>query len=349
MLQLSLTMWYLPFLEKGLVPDFALKRIIHLLNTKKLKSLRKPLAEEQEDLQKLVKELSESPLAIKTIQANQQHYEVPSDFFSCVLGQNMKYSSAYWEEHYRIPEDLKLAEEKMLQLYLERGEFEDGQKVLELGCGWGSLSLYLAKRFPKSKITSISNSKTQKKFIEQRASSQGIKNLKIITVDINEFSTREKYDRIVSIEMFEHLRNYELLFRNLNQWLGPKGKLFFHIFCHHRYAYPFETKDDFDWMSRYFFSGGMMPAKDLFSYFSAPLQLERLWMVNGEHYAKTSYAWLANLDKSKPKVLRIFKKCYPNQELKYFNSWRVFFIAVAELFRYGKGNEWAVAHYLFKK
>ncbi len=342
-------MWYLPLLEKGLIPDTVLKLIIKILNRQKLQSLKSSTVKENEFLQQQIALLKESPLAIKTDSANQQHYEVPAEFFTYVLGENLKYSSAYWEKNYAVSRDLDLAEKKMLSLYSQRGEFTNGQKILELGCGWGSLTFFLAQHFPKSKITAVSNSKVQKAFIVKKAKKLKIKNIQVITEDINRLKLKEKFDRIVSIEMFEHLRNYKMLFERLNNWLKADGKLFIHIFCHQKYTYPFEVKDSFDWMSKYFFSGGIMPSKELFLYFAAPLKLEKMWLVNGEHYAKTAEAWLYKHDASQEKIQALFKGHYQEEAKKYFYFWRIFFLAVKELFAYDKGNEWLVAHYLFSK
>ncbi len=342
-------MWYLPLIEKNLIPDFLLKKIIKFLNYKKLQSLRANPVQENDHHQKQILDLRKSSLAVETKKVNEQHYEVPYEFFTYALGPHLKYSSAYWENQPLSAEGLRQAEEKMLKLYLERGEFQAGQKVLELGCGWGSLTLFLAKHFPKIKLTALTNSKVQKEFIEKKARSLGIKNIKIIKEDINRFKLKGSFDRIISIEMFEHLRNYENLFKKLNTWLKDQGKLFVHVFCHRKYAYPFEVKDNFDWISKYFFSGGMMPSKDLFLYFASPLKLEKMWLINGNHYAKTGLAWLANVDRNQEGILKLFEKHYKNDAVKNFHFWRLFFLAVHGLFSYDNGNEWMVAHYLFKK
>ena len=239
----------------------------------------------------------------------------------------------------------------MLALYAERAQLADGQEILELGCGWGSLALYNAARFPHSRITAISNSRTQKEHIDVEAKKRGITNLMIVTCDINAFDIdANRFDRVVSVEMFEHLKNYQLLFRNIARWLKPGGLLFTHIFTHHKFSYRFVSQGPSDWMSRYFFTGGQMPAHNLFSYFQDDLQLLQNWKVNGRHYQQTAEHWLQNMDTHKAEILPIFAATYGhNNVTKWWAYWRVFYMSCAELWGYRDGEEWMVSHYLFQK
>jgi cyclopropane-fatty-acyl-phospholipid synthase len=284
-------------------------------------------------------------LAIDTDKANEQHYEVDASFYEMALGKRKKYSSCY----YHADESLDKAEENMLELYCERGQFQEGQNILELGCGWGSLTLFLAEKYPNATITGLSNSHSQRIHILDQAQKQGLSNIKIITCDINEFEISEKFDRIVSIEMFEHVRNYKHLFNKISTWLKQDGLLFIHVFCHRYLMYPFLTEGSDNWMGKYFFSGGQMPAADTFLYFQDDLNIERRWMNSGQHYEKTSNHWLKNMDAHKLEVMNTFKQIYGNQYKLWFQRWRIFFMSCAELFGYNKGNEWLVGHYLFSK
>ncbi len=335
-------------IEKGLLPDTLVRSGIKRLCEQRLKEQYANDCEQQaEQYHQFWQGLKQSQIAIKTQQANEQHYEVPTEFFKYALGKNLKYSSCFWEQ--RIS-DLTQAEEKMLELYCERGNFSDGQKILELGCGWGSLSLYLAKKYPKSQILGISNSITQGQYITQQANLLGLNNLKIVTQDINQFDSVEEFDRIISIEMFEHVRNYQELFSKISSWLKSDGQLFLHVFCHRYLMYPYEEEGEDNWMGRYFFSGGQMPAADTFLLFQQDLQLDKRWLINGQHYEKTSNAWLANMDKHREEIMPIFEKTYGKDFAPvWFQRWRIFFMACAELFGYAKGNEWMVAHYRFVK
>ncbi|GHN03220.1 cyclopropane-fatty-acyl-phospholipid synthase [Cytophagales bacterium WSM2-2] len=298
-------------------------------------------------LMAFVDELKASPVAVETKAANEQHYEVPTRFFQLVLGKNLKYSSGYWR-HSGVSFDQ--SEDEMLQLTCDRAELKDGQRILECGCGWGSLSLYMAARYPKSNITGVSNSKTQKIFIDEEARKRGLTNLTIITSDMNMFQTEEKFDRIVSVEMFEHMRNYQSLMQRLSGFLNHSGKMFIHIFTHQYLSYFYEVKDESDWMSKYFFTGGIMPSDHLLLYFSDHFKIEKHWRVNGQHYQRTSEAWLSNMDKNKTEILNLFSGTYGEEnKIKWWVYWRVFFMACAELWGFRNGNEWFVSHYLFQK
>ncbi len=330
-------------LEKNLLPDPVLRFGIRRL-------LARRIQEEttRYDPEAYVADLKTRALAEQTAAANEQHYEVPTRFYQLCLGPRLKYSGCLYPTG---RESLAEAEEHMLALYAERAELADGQEILELGCGWGSLCLYNAAKFPGARITAISNSRTQKEFIDTEARKRGLTNLRIITCDINAFDIEPgRFDRVVSVEMFEHLKNYERLFQNIARWLKPGGLLFTHIFTHHRLSYHFVARDETDWMSRYFFTGGQMPAHDLLPRFQADLKLVRDWRVNGRHYRQTAEHWLANMDAHRDEILPLFRDTYgPDQAVKWWAYWRVFYLACAELWGYRDGEEWLVSHYLFRK
>ena len=291
--------------------------------------------------------LAEGPVTIHADAANAQHYELPTPFFERVLGPRLKYSACLWPEGVTT---LAAAEEAMLALTTERAEIEDGQRILELGCGWGSLCLYLAERFPSARITALSNSRTQRAFIEGRARERGIANLEVVTADIAAFDTAERFDRVVSVEMFEHVRNHRELFRRIGRWLVPGGKLFVHVFAHRIYAYPFEDEGPATWMARYFFTGGLMPSLDLLPEAARGiLELEESWTVDGTHYQKTLEAWLAEQDAARAELLPLFAATYGEKDARlWFQRWRIFFMACAELFGFREGSEWLVAHYRWR-
>lgn len=295
----------------------------------------------------LLHDLRSSPVAIQTDAANEQHYEVPTEFFQYVLGKHLKYSGSFWDE--RV-ENLDQAEAHMLDLYLQRAQLGNHQQILELGCGWGSLTLLMAKRYPQSQITAVSNSQSQREYIEQQAIERDISNITVITCDVNNLELNKQFHRIVSIEMFEHMRNYEKLLAKVANWLKPQGKVFIHIFCHRFLAYPFETKGDDNWMGRYFFTGGLMPARDTLLHFQKHLNLQCQWDISGSHYQKTAEAWLDNMDANQAAIRELFIDTYGKKHAGlWFQRWRIFFMACAELFGYKNGNEWMVSHYLFSK
>lgn len=338
-------------MEAGYVPDSVIRFGIRELLKQRLNELEK--LENQHDgryVQAYADSLRHSPLAILTDKANQQHYEVPTEFYDLCLGQHKKYSSCFWE---RGMTTLEQAEQKALDISIERAQITDGMSILEIGCGWGSLSLELARRFPNSQITSISNSTTQKKYIDATAERRGFKNLEILTRDLGKEENYnlgdKKFDRIMSIEMMEHLRNYEKFFSLVSNLMKPESLFFVHIFTHKKSPYVFETEGDSNWMGKYFFSGGQMPSRDLFDQFNKDIIVDQKWDWNGVHYQKTLEAWLVKMDENKQRVYELFKKAYgPDQVEVWINRWRVFYMASAELFGYNKGTEWGVTHYLLK-
>ena len=334
--------------EKGLLPDsfirFGIKRLCS-------ERLVKATSFSDDDMEKehaaWIEVLKKSPIALVPEKANEQHYEVPPRLFELVLGNKLKYSSGFWPEGVS---SLDQSESAMLDLTSERAGLIDGQDILELGCGWGSLTLYMAEHFPKSKITAVSNSNDQRQFIEERCRQLKLDNVRVITADMNDFRAEGLFDRVVSIEMFEHMRNYEKLLGRVNLWLKKEGKLFVHIFSHQRVAYPFEDNDDADWMAREFFSGGQMPSHRLLMSFPGQMKIEKDWRESGSHYEKTSLAWLQKMDKNKAEVLELFKKTYGESDANsWFQRWRIFFMSCEVLFGFNRGSEWGVSHYLFEK
>ncbi len=330
-------------LETGLVPD-ALTRagIRHLCRVR--------LASETRGAESRMAALRESirtgPVAPVGGLANEQQYEEPAEFMRLALGPRMKYSACLYETG---RETLAQAEDAMLALTARRAELADGQDILELGCGWGSLTLWMAERFPGSRITAVSNSASQREHVLAEAARRGLANVTVLTRDMNDFTTGQTFDRVVSIEMFEHMRNYPELLRRIAGWLKPAGKLFVHIFCHKSLAYPFTDDGEDDWMARHFFSGGIMPSEGLLLDYQDHLQQEKMWVVDGRHYESTANHWLANLDRSRPRALELLRAAYGADAALRLTRWRIFYMACAELFGYDDGGQWRVAHYLFRR
>lgn len=338
--------------ERGLVPDFLARIGMRSM-------MRARLREEgvhdheyrSQRFREFLCKLRASPIAIETRAANQQHYEVPAPFFHLHLGPRLKYSACLYPTG---TETVAEAEQAMLELYAVRAGLADGMRILDLGCGWGSLSLWLAQTYPRAQVVGLSNSTGQREFIEARAKERGLNNLRVVTANIVDVQfpvngVEAGFDRILSIEMFEHMRNYGLLLKKLSGWLKDDGKLFVHIFAHPLLAYPFENEGEADWMTRYFFTGGLMPSEHLLSHFQDDLKLERQWWVDGRHYGRTSNHWLAGMDANREAILKVFKDCYGSDAAIWFQRWRMFYMAVAEFFNYEEGRQWGVAHYLFEK
>jgi cyclopropane-fatty-acyl-phospholipid synthase len=327
--------------------DWLVRRVIRALNRQRLNQLRQGGVEGQcRRKQELIGQLASSPIAISTGQANEQHYEVPAAFFEQVLGRHLKYSCGYWTD---ARTDLDASEQAMLDLYRERAQLQDGQRVLDLGCGWGSLSLYLARLFPNSRILGVSNSASQRSFILERARQDGLTNLEVVTCDINQLQLPDQeFDRVVSVEMFEHVRNYARLFPSLEAALKPGGKLFVHVFAHREHPYTFDPRGQGgvagDWMEREFFSGGTMPSLDLFLHFQGRLRLESQWAVSGLHYQRTSQAWLSRLRSRRLPIQHLLRQVYGRRWRRSWLGWQLFFLACAELFGHAGGEEWLVHH-----
>jgi cyclopropane-fatty-acyl-phospholipid synthase len=340
-------------MERGVVPDSLIRLGIQRLCRLRADAFAK-LSQSARNLElaKFVSMMNDSPIAPFSDKANEQHYELPAEFFSLVLGPHRKYSCCYWPTE---KANLAEAESAALAITCEHAHLEDGQDVLELGCGWGSLSLWMAECYPQSQITAVSNSTSQRRFIEGEARMRELTNLKVITADMNEFAKigtaarSSSYDRVVSVEMFEHMRNYDQIFERIATWLRPSGKCLIHIFCHRQMAYVFETDGAVNWMGRYFFFGGIMPSRDLPRQFNRHLEVTSQWDWNGRHYQRTSEAWLENLDAHRSKILPILQATYGKANAgRWLHRWRVFFLAVAELFETGAGDEWFVSHYLME-
>jgi cyclopropane-fatty-acyl-phospholipid synthase len=335
--------------ERGLVPDALLRAGIRRLCAQRLRGELLDGTERQAQLnQQRIDALRQSPVAIHTDAANAQHYELPAAFFRECLGPRLKYSSCYYPTG---TETLAQAEEAMLALYGERAGLADGQDILELGCGWGSLTLWMAERYPHARITAVSNSRSQRTHIQRLCAERGFENVRVITHDVNTLALdAEAFDRCVSIEMFEHMRNYETLLARIAGWLRPAGKLFVHIFAHQTLMYPFETQGEDNWMGRHFFTGGLMPAVDTLLWFQRDLCLEERWKVSGSHYQRTANHWLVNQDRHREKAMGALTMAYGLRGAPiWFQRWRMFWMSCAELFGYDNGQQWLVAHYRFAR
>jgi len=334
--------------EMGLLPDNVIRAGIRRLNRQRLQDIHADDPEQScQDLAKFVEKMNIAEIAPLPELANEQHYEVPAGFFGLVMGDHRKYSSCYWTAE---TETLVQAEAEALRRTCHHAGIADGMQVLDLGCGWGSLSLWIAASYPDCQVVSVSNSNSQREYITTQARLRGLTNITVLTCDMNDFDTELRFDRIVSVEMFEHMRNYQELYLRISTWLQPGGKFFKHIFCHRTCAYEFVDQGPGDWMSRHFFSGGIMPSNDLPLRFQRDLQLVDQWRWNGRHYEKTSNAWLQNMDANKQEVMKIMASTYGSENAaKWFMRWRIFFMACAELFAHKEGCEWYVGHYLFER
>jgi cyclopropane-fatty-acyl-phospholipid synthase len=331
-----------------MVPDRLLRWVIRSRVISLERSFDRLTAEEQATREATVLAGFESgPIAVDADDANRQHYELPPEFFAAVLGPRRKYSCCYWPEG---TTGLAEAEEAMLVLTAERANLCDGQDILDLGCGWGSLSLWVAEHYPHSRVVALSNSHAQRRTIEELRDQKGLRNLEVVTTEVGSFSPSRRFDRVVSIEMFEHVRNHAALLERIATWLRPEGRLFVHVFCHRRHLYAYEPDAGGGWMTRHFFSGGVMPSWDHLPRYQAHLSLLDRWPVDGRHYAQTLRAWLENLDRHRADVLPLLAATYgPDQARLWLAYWRIFFMACEETFALDAGRAYFVGHYLFSK
>jgi len=335
--------------ERGWVPDAPMRWAIRRLCAQRLRTERRNRGGlgQQDAMASFVDGLRRAEIASLPEKANAQHYAVPPELFQLMLGPRLKYSCCWWDHTVRSLAD---AEDASLTLTAAHAELGDGMDILELGCGWGSLSLWMAERYPHSRIVGVSNSVSQRRFIEAEARRRRLTNLTIVTADMNVFSTLERYDRVVSVEMFEHMRNYHVLLERIADWLRPNGRLFVHVFCHRQLAYFFEEEGAGNWMGRHFFSGGLMPSADLLPAVPSHLTLDAQWQWDGLHYARTARAWLNNLDARRPEALNVLARGrHGDDPHVWFGRWRLFLMACEELFGFEGGREWGVAHYRFSK
>ena len=338
--------WAIDLAERRVVPDPLVRVGMRRLLSRRLRDERANDARRQgRSVQAFVEEMETEPVAVATVDANEQHYELPAEFFATVLGPNLKYSSCLWTDGVH---DLAQAEDRMLELTCERAGIEDGMDVLDLGCGWGSFSLWVARHYPGCRVLAVSNSRTQAEFIRQRCAREGLDGVEVVTADMNDFSTDRRFDRVVSVEMFEHMRNWARLFERVAGWLRPDGAFFQHVFCHARYAYLYSDNGASDWMARHFFTGGIMPSEDLPRRYDDHLEVVDQWRVNGLHYSQTLEAWLDAMDLNRTVLIPVFAATYGDDAERWFARWRMFFMACSELFRYRGGNEWFVAHTLMR-
>lgn len=334
-------------IESGWAPDWATRAGIRTLCRRREDSL--VIGEDVDPTTRFLQAIQAEPIAVATEEANEQHYELPPEFFSAFLGPRRKYSCCYWPEG---AANLEQAEEASLRQVCQRAELRDGMDVLELGCGWGSLSLWILEHYPNCRVTAVSNSRPQREYIEGQAASRGWSDrLQVITCDMNEFQgATQGYDRVLSLEMFEHMRNHRQLLGRIRQWLREDGKLFVHIFCHKDTPYLFETQGASNWMGRYFFTGGMMPSYDLLTRFPDEMKLQQRWVVNGEEYSRTLEAWLTQFDRNRETIDPILEDVYGADDLiRWRARWRVFLMACSELFAYDNGEKWFVGHYLMTR
>ncbi len=332
--------WAIGLAERRVLPDAmvraGMRRVLgHRLRSEKARDLEHA----KQRLDAFVAEMRAGPIAVATGAANAQHYELPAEFFRTVLGPYLKYSSCLWPSG---TGDLAAAERRMLELSVERAGINDGMEILDLGCGWGSMSMWIARHFPKCRILAVSNSRSQARFIRDRCDQVGAERVEVVTADMNDFSTDRRFDRVVSVEMFEHMRNWGRLFERVASWLGSEGRIFLHVFCHREHAYFYTDAGATDWMARNFFTGGIMPSEDLASHYDEHLQIEHQWRVNGIHYSRTLEAWLDAMDSNRERLIPVFRATYGDDAGRWFARWRMFFMACSELFRYRGGDEWFV-------
>jgi cyclopropane-fatty-acyl-phospholipid synthase len=328
--------------ESGQVPDPLVREGIRMLLRQREASMEADGAHPD-----FLQSLEEGSVAIAPPEDHVPHIELPPAFFEQFLGPRMKHSCCLFPND---DETLAAAEAAMLRLSCARAGIVDGMDVLELGCGWGSLSLWMAEHYPACRITAVSGTDRQRGFVEERARRHGLTNLTVITHDMNDFNTDDRFDRCVSVEMFERMRNWRELFTRTARWLRPDGRLFLHVFCHEKHAYPYVTGGEAHWIADHFLAGGMMPSYDLAPRMALDFHEEGRWMVNGLHYHHTCRHWLANMDRNEAEILPILKTVYGTGDaLLWWHRWRLFHIACAELFGWRGGTAWFVGHYLFNR
>lgn len=327
--------------EGAPLPDWVRRLAISCLVGNVRRQLRKPSPGASA---RFAAEMDRHPIATHTADANAQHYEVPAEFFALCLGPRFKYSSCL----YAPGETLGQAEVRALEATCANAELADGQDILELGCGWGSMSLFMAERYPGARITSVSNSASQRVHIEGVAARRGLSNLRVVTADMNVFETDQRFDRIVSVEMFEHMSNWRALLERCRRWIKPDGRMLIHVFAHRTSPYRFDVKDPADWIAHHFFAGGIMPSRDLMSQFSDLFVVEGEWWWNGRNYEKTALDWLKNFDANRDQIRAIFSQVYGGDARLWERRWRLFFLATAGLFGHAAGEEWGVVHHRLK-
>ncbi len=325
--------------ERRLLPDGVVRFGMRRLMGQRLRDVR--LA----DAETFAETMRSAPVAVATDDANRQHYELPAEFFATVLGPYLKYSSCLWDER---TDGLADAETRMLELTCRRAGIEDGMEVLDMGCGWGSLSLWIARHYPACRVLAVSNSRIQAAFIRERCAERGLDRVEVETADMNDFSTDRRFDRVVSVEMFEHMRSWPRLFERIAGWMRPDGAFLQHVFCHERVPYFYEDRGAGDWMARHFFTGGIMPSLDLPRRFPDHLEVVEQWRISGLHYSRTLEAWLDAMDANRASLMPVFTATYGDDALRWFARWRMFFMACSELFRFNGGDEWFVAHTLMR-
>jgi cyclopropane-fatty-acyl-phospholipid synthase len=341
-------MWYYPLLEKEGLPDWMIRLGLKQVIARRLRGLNQRHSDpRQSGLEDLIHRMDKSEISPFPGISERTSQELPAEFYQLCLGKHMKYSCALWEGGSGGLDEAELA---MLELTCNRADLRMGQHVLELGCGWGSLSLYLAEKYPQSHFTAVSHSPIQNHWIECQAKQRGLANLVVLTKDMNDFNPEGSYDRIITVEMLEHLRNFRRLLEKVRDWLSPGGKLFIHIFTHKKFGYLIEDLEKDSWLGRYFYTGGIMPSDDLLLKVSGKLRLQDHWHINGQHYARTATAWLGRMDLNRRTILEILQQQYgPEESVAWLCRWRIFFMACAILWNYDHGDQWMVSHYLFQK